>query len=311
MGTVMPDNCIASIVVLSHGEENPLRRTFQSLARQTLGLERVEVVFAPIGSDDPGLVLAGQWQDILACPNFRILEVASGQGLAARRTNGFALARGAGLLGLAASVRLDPRFLEEGLAALAARPEADLVFSDYLHAGRSGPGLVRLPDFDADLLRCRNVLGPVVLLRRGVFERLGGFKDNTSYPDWDFWLRAAAGGHGFLRIPRPLYSVEDRQDGHAFRARAEDGRAKAMLVINNPSFFDSRVVRWALEHLRGSAWATAYVFGAIPAGHEVLRLMADALRSGRAADAREAEKSLGRLEQISSFRRWHSALLPS
>lgn len=305
----MPENCIASIVVHSHGDVHTLRRTFQSIGRQTFGLDRVEVVFAPVGPGDPGLALAGQWRDILACPRFSILSAEPGQGPAEQRTSGLAAARGRCLVGLASSVRLDPRFLELGLAALDGRVDADLAYSDYLHAGPRGQGLIRLPDFDPDLLRSRNIVGPVVLLRRQVFEECGGFRDNTLYLDWDFWLRAASRGHGFVRVPQPLYSVEDGPGGHSFRVRAEDGRAKAMLVINNHAFFDARVLRWALEYLRGAAWATACSFGVIPGGREVSRLIGESLDP--AAGRGEADRTSGPLDPLASFRRWHSAQQPS
>jgi hypothetical protein len=132
------------------------------------------------------------------------------------------------------------------------------------------------------------------MIRRELFQRTDGFRDNTFYRDWDLWVQAAYAGGIFHHVAYPLSSCEHHKV--SFKERAEDGRCKAIIVINNQGFFHEHTVRWALSYLRGDGWAEAYGFMTIPGPMDVTRMLHDhAMRvMGTDALAEEAIRQFDR-----------------
>ena len=194
------------------------------------------------------------------------------------RNTAAAAANGDLLLFLRPDYRLDSKYLTTTLSVLADHPETDIVYTDYIRLasknnGTTHSGMVQLPHFSENLLQSRNFLGPAVLLTRNAWESTQGFRDNTVYRDWDIWVQAALSGNNFFHVNYPLASCEHRKI--TFRERAEDGRCKAMIVINNLSYYHAHTVRWALSYLRGDSWAEAYSFMTIPGPMDVTKMMHD------------------------------------
>ncbi len=81
-----------------------------------------------------------------------------------------------------------------------------------------GPaGWIPNQEFDADLLRERNYIPATTLIRKSLWEELGGWLlpgwgvgESPRQPqfaeDWDFWLRALNAGARFLCIPEVTWS---------------------------------------------------------------------------------------------------------
>ena len=56
-------------------------------------------------------------------------------------------------------------------------------------------GDLRFPPYDPYKLIYRHIVGSTALMRRELFEQVGGFDpDITGYEDWDFWLGALGSG---------------------------------------------------------------------------------------------------------------------
>ena len=54
---------------------------------------------------------------------------------------------------------------------------------------------MRFPPYDPYKLIYRHIIGSTALMRRELFEQVGGFDpDITGYEDWDFWLSALHNG---------------------------------------------------------------------------------------------------------------------
>ncbi len=149
---------------------------------------------------------------------------------------------------------------------------AHIACTDYFEESPTGSRVVQVPDFHPDLLRTQNLIHTTSLMRREVWLASRGFRAATAYEDWDFWVQAALAGFGVVRVARPLlhYVFHDANYSHA--ARADDGRAKARIVRDNPAFFESEVRAWARALLRGEPWAVPFTRGIIPRAADIRTL---------------------------------------
>lgn len=143
---------------------------------------------------------------------------------------------------------------------------------DYIEESPTGSRVVRVPDFHPDLLRTQNLFPTTSLMRREVWLASRGFRTETAYEDWDFWVQAAMAGFGVVRVAEPLlhYVFHDANYSHA--ARIDDGRAKARIVRDNPAFFESEVRAWARALMRGEPWAVPFTRGIIPRAADIRAL---------------------------------------
>lgn len=263
---------LLSIVIPNHNYGRFLPRLFRSLAAQTLDMARAEIIFVDDGSTDDSLAVVEQWRARLACGRFEILRQARVGKPGAVRNIGFTEARGDFLFALDPDDLIRPLFLESCVSVLTRRWNVDLVYTDYLEALGSEGRLIRMPDFDEELLRTQNIVLPAVM-RREVWEQSAGYRVNTTYEDWDFWVQASQAGFAFLRLQTPLYVYERHGAGYSDVARRQDGPAKAMIVRNNPEFFDPLVRRWAEGLVLGEPWALPFRIGLIPRSEDVERFV--------------------------------------
>jgi len=270
----MSSESLVSIIVSDLETHPGLPRLMQSVARQSAGLERTEIIVVGNGSHPSSA--PSIWSAITGTDDVTLLTMDEDTTPANARNSAVAASNGELLLFLRPDFRLDPKYLTTALPLFADNPDVDVMYPDYIRlmpkgetAGR--PGMIQLPDFDQALLQTRSFIGPAVMLRRSAWETTQGFRDNTVYRDWDLWTQLANAGNEFFHVNYPLASCEHAKI--SFRERAEDGRNKAIIVINNQSFFHMHTVRWALSYLRGDAWAQSFGFMSIPGPMEVTRMM--------------------------------------
>ena len=113
----------------------------------------------------------------------------------------------------------EPRKLELQRETLAAHPEADVAFGgaryfgleDRDHPGPGGTGILESGSFLRDMYRSNIVAAPTALVRRALFDRLGGFREDLAGEDYEFWMRALTRGAVFFYDARLM--VRLRQHG--------------------------------------------------------------------------------------------------
>lgn len=184
------------------------------------------------------------------------------QGNAAARNRGAGESRGEFLAFLDSDDVWHADFLTACLESLAANPQAAVSYSrwEYISSdGRLLPKEYRYRRASQAGLLEKLILGMFIypsaaLIRRSVFERVGGFDRNLD--DWDLWLRLAAQGYEFVPVERKLLSYrlhpgnlsrsyEVRQAIHFatldkfFSSPHADGRARSL-----------RDQAYALQHAR-------------------------------------------------------------
>lgn len=263
-------------IIISNMENHPsLPRLLQSIAQQSNGLNSVEVII--VGTDNHSPSPLSVWSAILNSENIRLIALPPDTSVSQARNKAVANATGEYLLFLRPDYRLDPKYLLTVLSVFEDKPDMDIIYTDYIRLapkkGTTRPGMVALPNFDDAIIQNQNIIGPGVIMHQDAWDATAGFRDNTLYSEWDLWIQAALSGCEFFHINYPLASCEYGKV--SFRDRAEDGRYKAIIVINNQNFFHMHTVRWALAYLRGDAWAEGYKFMTIPSAMEVTRMMHD------------------------------------
>lgn len=234
---------LVSIVIPNHNYARFLPGCLGSIAAQRLGTQRIEVVFVDDASSDGSAELARELLCGMNLAASTVLELPHTGRPGPVRNAGLSLARGQALLTLDPDDELLPDYLSRCLEALAAG--ADVAFADYLLEEGGAVRVVRLGAYHKLLLANQNILPPTALFSRRLWDRGARFRSTTSYEDWDFWIQLALLRGRFVRVPEPLYLYRMHGANYSFRARQDDARSKARLVLDNAAFFPSWTLAWA------------------------------------------------------------------
>lgn len=264
----MNTNTRLRVLIHCRGAGAEIFRTLVSLACQTIGPQRLNIVLASTAPEEHASPEANLLHSALGFQSITIIDAARLHPIQA--LNIAALEGEEQWLALVpAGARLAPRFMARCLdSALEAKIHA--VYPAHTAGSPGGVPLTRVRPFNAEQLVRTNPVGPAALVRREAWQRLGGLRPGAQLPHWDFWLRLALAGGDIKRVPELLLFSRpmDRL------APWQDGQAKALLVIGLPGAFEPDVCRWALALLRGDPWAKPFEQGQIPGAREVRAMFA-------------------------------------
>ncbi len=187
-----------SVVIPCYNGGAHLAQALASLKGQTY--RDFEVVVVDDGSDDAETVRV---LDGLG-PEARLVRQEN-RGLPAARNAGMAAATGELVLPLDCDDGLEPGFLERTVAALDAHPDAGFAFSHLRLTGERQGVLAKDYNFFAQLFL--NQLPYCLLMRKGTWERLGGYDETMrrGYEDWEYNIRAGANGLFGVCVPEALF----------------------------------------------------------------------------------------------------------
>jgi glycosyltransferase involved in cell wall biosynthesis len=216
-------------------EERYIQATLDSLYRQTFA--DWELIAIDDGSSDRTAPILAE----AAGRDSRIQVIhREGGGLVAALNAGLGACRAPLLARMDGDDICHPRRLELQAAYLDAHPETGLAASNFRHFPRTGlkQGMI---DYEAwqngltdhshiirDLFVESPFVHPSIMTRRTIVEKMGGYRDNGWPEDYDLWLRMAAAGVQFARLPQTLLFWRDHPERatrtmdeyalHAFRA---------------------------------------------------------------------------------------------
>jgi glycosyltransferase involved in cell wall biosynthesis len=173
--------------------------------------------------------------------------------------------------------RLHQQFLARVVAAFAADPSLDIVFSNHnfdaagvLHVRQSRLAPGKYPSFLPTLLRCKPVAISAAVMRRRVWERIRPLPDLVT-ADMVMHVRACQLGCTFYYIDEPLmtYRLHPGQLSASDQSRDDQVKLWEMFSFDDPE----------CERLRRSYLT-----------HSLISQAAGRLRQGRFADARQAAR---------------------
>lgn len=193
-------------------------------------------------------------------------------GPAAARNVGMAAADTPYLVALDADDRLAPGALRAMRTPLDEQPDLGFAYGVTEMFGTwSGP--IAMPPYDPYGLLDRSLVSITALMRRSLFDDVGGFDPAfRQYEDWEFWLHATARGWRGRRVPETtlLYRRHGTSNHHAGRSayrayrrclqakhrdlyarRAELAKESTMTPVQravNRAFWGPRPVPAGIEH---------------------------------------------------------------
>ena len=209
-----------SVIIPVYNQASYLGQAIDSVLAQTW--RHYELIVVDDGSTDGSDDVAKEYGGSL-----RYVRKTNGGGASAVNA-GVRVARGEWIAILPSDDVWEPGKLARQWEAIEAHPEARFVYTDYSIIDREGR-LMRRTSHPVPtgrkrqrlaLLRGCFINGGSVLLRRAVFQEVGGFDETNRYaPDYDYWLRVTE-KYEALRVPEPLlrYRVHPAQDSQKFRA---------------------------------------------------------------------------------------------
>ncbi|MGB7759906.1 MAG: glycosyltransferase [Bryobacteraceae bacterium] len=240
---------LVSIVIPCYNPGEWLLDAVASARAQTY--PRIEIVLV-----DDGTSLADSLDYIRSAATRaeRLLEQPN-LGLPAARNAGMRAAGGRFVVPLDADDIIEPRYVDECVAAMSA---ADLafVYSDCRVFGER-QYVDTLPEYNLYNLLDRNFLTYAALIRKNDWELAGGYDESMrlGYEDWEFWLRLGAASRFGRRIPQPLFRYRKRKGSLYDVALAHDAEIVAYMQGKHPELYDDRH-RARLKAL----WAPAVCF---------------------------------------------------
>lgn len=244
-----------SVIIPVYNGEKTIRETVESVLNQTLS--DFELIIIDDGSTDSTL-------DVLSTIKDSRLKVVSysNAGVSASRNRGIELASGEYIAFLDADDFWTPDKLEFQVKALAANPQASVVYSwaDCIDEANQLLGIDHHFTVNGNILtrllvsNCIAGSASSVLARREVFVEVGNFDETLTHAeDWDMWLRLAA-RYEFVVVPIPqiLYRITDTSASSDF-IKQEAGSSQ---VIERAF----KRVSESLQHLKSHAYANLYLY---------------------------------------------------
>lgn len=207
-----------SVIITAYNRRALLPRAIESLRRQTVSTW--EAVVVDDGSRDGTRELVADY--MARDPRIRYIHQEN-SGLSTARNTGLRAARAPLMTFLDSDDEYHPRHLEVRLRFFAEHPEVELVHGGLEVVG--GPDWV--PDrFDPTrkILLADCFVGGTFVMRRHVFEKLGGFRKPDYGDDYDFMTRALELNIRVVRLDEPTYIYHrETPDGMCNLMAAEKG----------------------------------------------------------------------------------------
>ena len=200
-------------------EECHLQSTLDSLYRQTF--TAWELIAVDDGSSDrtPSILAEASRRD----NRVQVIR-REGGGLVAALNAGLAACRAPLLARMDGDDICHPRRLELQAAYMDAHPDTGLAACDFRHFPRTGlkQGMIDYESWQnglaghslviRDLFVESPFVHPSIMTRRAIMEKLEGYRDNGWPEDYDLWLRMAAAGVQFARLPQTLLFWRDHPE---------------------------------------------------------------------------------------------------
>ncbi len=248
-----------SVVIPTHDRLGLVDEAVASVLEQTF--PDLELVVVDDGSTDGTAEhLAARFSD----PRLRIV-VQENRGASAARNRGAAETSGEWLAFLDSDDRWLPRKLERQLEALAAHPDHPAAYTEeiwYRNGRWANPRKIHAKYSGWIFERCLPlcIISPSsILMRREVFEALGGFDESLpACEDYDLWLRLAA-RHPVLLVPERLIVKRNGHPGQLSQAHfgLDRFRVRALWKVAYDPEVPDRLRARALETLAEKARVVA------------------------------------------------------
>ncbi|MDP2790397.1 MAG: glycosyltransferase [Rectinemataceae bacterium] len=202
---------ISIIIPVFNTRHEWLNECLDSIAVQTF--PDWEAIIVDDASDSP--ILLSDFPCTIDNPRFRLIRHESNKGPAAARNTAVSCSYGELLFTMDSDDTLVPDSLEIFFAQMKSYPHIDCVYSQFQTFGSASVLWDNPVLKNSDMILKQWVPGPGVLMKRALFDKIGGYPQDEIFrcgnEDWDFWLGAASLNFIVERIPRALYNYRISQ----------------------------------------------------------------------------------------------------
>ncbi len=235
---------LVSVIIPCYKHACFLPEAVESVVAQTFSDWEIVIVNDGSPDDTSGVArrLIAQYPD----RRIRLLENKNG-GPTAARNSGVRAARGKYILLLDGDDKIHPAMLAKLTPILETRPKIGFAYTHIQHFGAIDTEYP-LPDFDrATLISKDNIVPICSLVRKSVWEQVGGFNQNMreGYEDWDFWIGCAEHGWDGHCLHEPLFFYRKAKPGRLNDANQKRGRLIARMILNHRKLYDKPTQQWA------------------------------------------------------------------
>jgi glycosyltransferase involved in cell wall biosynthesis len=229
----------ASVIVSLYNYGHYVTECLESVRAQTL--EDLDLIVVDDCSTDGGGDEVVRWLETAGerFNRYRLLRHAQNEGLASARNAAFAHARTEFVFVLDADNVLYPRCVQQLVTALRLS-QADFAYC-YVEKFGEAVGLHNVRAWDPARLHSGNAIDAMVLLRRSVWEAVGGYSrdmPSAGWEDFDLWFRIARNGGWGVQVPEIL--ARYRVHGQSMLANITNPNADRLweyLRSTYPEFF--------------------------------------------------------------------------
>lgn len=193
-----------SLVIPAYNAEKTISKALDSLLKQTIDKEKVEIIVVNDGSTDgTGDVLLEYSKRF---PNFKIINQENKGALAAANI-GFKEAKGDYVIKLDADDYFEREILQKLANELDKNNDIDFVYSDYYEIGLDNKKII--VDTSKNLFNCVAI---GIIFRKKVLERFGFYDENIFFSEYDLLCKLLEKGHKGKHISELLFTYVRRKD---------------------------------------------------------------------------------------------------
>ena len=117
--------------------------------------------------------------------------------------------------------------------------------ADVIYSPPTGYGSGSIHEFNAKELPGRNHVGMTSLVRRSMFEKVGGVDPKVKFEDWDLWKRILKAGGRFCYVPTATWVYRQQED-----SRNHDLCGPAFKRVHGRYAGDTLTQNWWDNHSR-------------------------------------------------------------
>jgi predicted O-linked N-acetylglucosamine transferase (SPINDLY family)/glycosyltransferase involved in cell wall biosynthesis len=244
---------LVSVIIPCYNHATLLREAVESVVSQTY--PNWECIIVNDGSTDDTSNFGKYLIKLYPQKSLRLIDKPN-TGPADSRNLGVQQSSGKFILFLDADDKLHPKFLEECVEILLAKPKVGFVYTDVQHFGAKCD-LVIHGDFDANRFLRDNQAPATSLFRREIYEQVGGLKKvmKLGCEDWEFWISAYEKGWLGERLPKPYLYYRQHGDGSSRTQKMAGDRPKldlmrATIIHLHSQLYKPEEVRWSQQILQ-------------------------------------------------------------
>ncbi len=188
---------LVSVICLCYNHERFIREALDSVLAQTY--PNIEVIIVDDCSTDNSVSIINSY--LQQYPQIRFISTGQNIGNCAAFNKGLKASAGEFIIDFATDDVLLPDRVEKQVAAFAALDASyGVVYSDAEYINDNSQHLyyhsqkytyTASGDVFADVIGRYFICPPTMLMRREVFDYLGGYDESLAYEDFDFWVRSA------------------------------------------------------------------------------------------------------------------------